>query len=286
MRVAILLVLGGCSFAPAGFGGASGDDGSGTDAAAVQPDAMLMPTMDDLDGDGIPNATDNCPTVPNAHQWNEDGDAFGDACDPCPQYAALQIDSDDDGIGDDCDPHPDTPGDTLVLFEGFNVDGALPASWTTSGAGTWTVTGGKLAYTPAANTPGFALYPLPSAGAHTVDTVAITGSTTNTTQVIASVIDATPTLSKFFMCSVSVYESLFRFARWNNAWAELSSTSASPPPPNTYPIVASSTATQESCVIEGSTLLGANATFGGTRVGMRSVNVAVEFPYIAVYRSP
>ncbi|HKZ49062.1 MAG TPA: putative Ig domain-containing protein [Thermoplasmata archaeon] len=35
----------------------------------------------DTDGDGIPNATDNCPTVPNPTQTDSDGDDIGDACD-------------------------------------------------------------------------------------------------------------------------------------------------------------------------------------------------------------
>ena len=36
----------------------------------------------DSDGDGIPDATDNCPTIFNPTQTNHDGDAMGDACDP------------------------------------------------------------------------------------------------------------------------------------------------------------------------------------------------------------
>ena len=36
----------------------------------------------DCDGDGVPTASDNCPTVSNADQKNSDGDALGDVCDP------------------------------------------------------------------------------------------------------------------------------------------------------------------------------------------------------------
>lgn len=36
----------------------------------------------DSDGDGVPNASDNCPTVANASQQDADHDGVGDACDP------------------------------------------------------------------------------------------------------------------------------------------------------------------------------------------------------------
>jgi hypothetical protein len=35
---------------------------------------------DDSDNDGIPDALDNCPSVPNADQQDSDGDLIGDAC--------------------------------------------------------------------------------------------------------------------------------------------------------------------------------------------------------------
>jgi len=37
----------------------------------------------DADGDGIPDAQDNCPTVANGDQRDSDGDGVGDACDQC-----------------------------------------------------------------------------------------------------------------------------------------------------------------------------------------------------------
>jgi Thrombospondin type 3 repeat len=85
-------------------------------------------TPDDMDGDGIPNDQDNCPTVANPDQANEDGDKFGDACDPCPVEANdTPSDPDGDGVADGCDPHPNTAGDKIVMFEGFAH--GIPSSW-------------------------------------------------------------------------------------------------------------------------------------------------------------
>lgn len=58
-------------------------------ARALYP-ADGVPTADDLDGDGIPDAEDNCPGDDPAHgfanpgQSDADGDGIGDLCDPCP----------------------------------------------------------------------------------------------------------------------------------------------------------------------------------------------------------
>ncbi|NOX58144.1 MAG: hypothetical protein GXP29_04710 [Planctomycetes bacterium] len=38
----------------------------------------------DDDQDGVDNASDNCPNIPNANQTNSDTDSAGDACDDCP----------------------------------------------------------------------------------------------------------------------------------------------------------------------------------------------------------
>jgi hypothetical protein len=56
------------------------------------PDAI---TGHDEDGDGIPDALDNCPHVANPDQTDRDGD----------------------GVGDACDPNPDTPTEHFALFD-------------------------------------------------------------------------------------------------------------------------------------------------------------------------
>jgi hypothetical protein len=123
------------------------DDANKVDAkvdAAI--DACTTCTNNDLDGDGIPNASDNCPTVANANQANEDGDAFGDACDLCPPFADQGEDADHDGVGDLCDPSPMVAGDKIIQFWGFS--GGLPPGATvvgtiTAASGDATVTAGS-----------------------------------------------------------------------------------------------------------------------------------------------
>jgi hypothetical protein len=96
-------------------------------------DAPNDAASNDTDGDGIANASDNCPTVANADQHDEDADTLGDACDPCPP-SPNNTDTDGDGIGDDCDPNPMVAGGRIAMFEGFG--NGVPSSWTTTG--TWT----------------------------------------------------------------------------------------------------------------------------------------------------
>jgi hypothetical protein len=51
--------------------------------AGVGGSAFVTVTAD-IDGDGVPNVSDNCPSAFNPDQLDADGDGVGDACDPTP----------------------------------------------------------------------------------------------------------------------------------------------------------------------------------------------------------
>jgi ferredoxin len=61
----------------------------------------------DADGDGVPDAADNCPAVGNPDQLNSDGDAQGNACDP---------DDDNDGVPDAVDNCPFAANAEKIAF--------------------------------------------------------------------------------------------------------------------------------------------------------------------------
>jgi uncharacterized protein (TIGR03382 family) len=74
-------------------------------------DGATLSFTDDMDQDGIADALDNCPFVPNRDQLDTDGDGVGDACDNCPTIANPdQLDLNGNGIGDVCDVDMDGDG--------------------------------------------------------------------------------------------------------------------------------------------------------------------------------
>jgi hypothetical protein len=89
-----------------------------TDDASIQPKVCAHPYNHDEDGDGVDDACDGCPHIPDPDQ----------------------IDSDGDTLDDVCDPHPLEPRDHLVLFDPFT---GLGSEWTLLGPSV-SVAGDKL----------------------------------------------------------------------------------------------------------------------------------------------
>ena len=106
-------------FDPVAASWAMSYDGSVEHAGWPAGDLNALHASTDFDGDGVADALDNCPTVPNpAQDDSSDGDGVGDDCDTClgvfnPPFAGIvtpnmtfvngQRDDDGDGTGNRCD---------------------------------------------------------------------------------------------------------------------------------------------------------------------------------------
>ena len=86
----------------------------------------------DSDGDGVNDASDNCPAVSNVDQLDSDSDGAGDVCDAFPLDPAASVDTDADGMPDDWSEgktQVDSTSDpVLVLDEDDDNDGVLDIS--------------------------------------------------------------------------------------------------------------------------------------------------------------
>jgi hypothetical protein len=86
-----------------GIGDACDDDLDG-DGLPNATDPCPLATLNDEDGDGVCADLDNCDATFNPDQADGDGDRIGDACDPCPTVPyGYSWDADRDGVPDACD---------------------------------------------------------------------------------------------------------------------------------------------------------------------------------------
>ena len=122
-------------------------DSVGNDiASSVAGTGVTVTVALDSDGDGVPDAVDNCPHIPNPDQVDSDGNGVGDACEADDDHDGIpngsdncwlvanpdQLDLDGDGVGDACDNCPssanadqadadsDTVGDVCDACPGFD----------------------------------------------------------------------------------------------------------------------------------------------------------------------
>ena len=147
MRYALFALLLSCDGAMTTGGGTcsatSLDCGAGAICDLTDPSGpTCISATGDLDGDGIPNGKDFCEhQAGGAH--DEDVDGIGDECDPCPiAKPPASPDRDGDAVDSPCDPDPDTAGDKILWFDGFNDP--LGSSYMPTTPGAWVVQGGEL----------------------------------------------------------------------------------------------------------------------------------------------
>ncbi len=102
---------------------------------------LSAPTAGDVDGDGVADGSDLCPTVYDPLQRDNDLDAVGDACDPCP----LRADS------TDCPHDPaNIDGDGIPTASDTCPTSMIPTRWTPTATATATpATPARLIRTPA-----------------------------------------------------------------------------------------------------------------------------------------
>lgn len=145
---ALWLILAACSAGPSTHVGGpclanrTCDDGQVCDQ--TDPGGpVCLDENGDVDGDGIPNGKDFCEHMAGGDH-DEDLDGIGDECDACPiAKPPAQADADKDAVDSPCDPDPRTPGDKIILFNGFNAP-------ITGAPATWKFQGGEAVVTPAA----------------------------------------------------------------------------------------------------------------------------------------
>jgi len=289
VRVVLLGLLAGCGFRTHALSDAVVGDTSG-DTPVITGDAAPdgSPTSD-TDGDGIVDASDNCPTVANPNQHDEDSDGTGDLCDPCPYIANATADADSDGVPDACDPHPSAPGDSLVAFYPF-TGATLPSGWTVrAGIVTdWSVSGDALRATTAVNATDIV----------TVDSthqrqaidvgVDVSAGATTLTSFVGAIGDTKSNLGQFVVCGLRIDQREREMVVVDNGtytvpWMDASEQVVVP---GSFRLVLFDDDNATICNIPGAsphTFSESRSPFDNTLVGLRLSNATAAFRYVAVY---
>jgi hypothetical protein len=275
-----------------GFSGACGQ---------MNGDTMMMidgnPSLD-TDGDGKNDSVDNCRTTANPDQANEDADAFGDVCDPCPPLATFimngqmvdaNADGDGDGVGNGCDPNPTSNRERIKLFEGFAA--ATPPAGTST-AGTWTFSNGQ-AHVNASSGGIATLYwisPVLKVDVSRADTIVtrmtVTQFSTGTTSIGAGILDPMDSNLHGVGCfngSTGNMRQLLLLDSFptGSATALQAITSANLPMAGALQLTRDATAARTRCELAGvMTPYGSgNVPPNGNQVGLRAISTSSDFDW-------
>jgi hypothetical protein len=291
MRFAIVALLAGCSFQHGTVGGGDAMRGDGPIIDGPPIDVAIDGAANiDTDGDGVFDNVDNCLLVANANQHDEDTDAVGDVCDPCPQVADAVTDGDGDHIPDACDPHPAAMGDQLVKFEPFTGT-TLPSGWTiAAGAATDFVVGGDAISINAAASTHIMIFDTNSQ-THAIDVGVTLPASAVSTTFFTALTDTKSDTSQYFGCGVRIDTTSREFFSYEDPTFTTIATDPAPSEapvfPGTFRIV-SVLGSQQTCTIPGAQadhVMTASAnTNNRTYVGVRVGKVAVQVRYIAIYK--